>query len=267
MKIRQDVDADGNAIFQVDFYAGEKRIRRTLRGLKSMAEARELARIMQGDATRKKALGEDTPTEAEKRVTIGMLLAVDAKRGGISDATRSLERGHHKHLVRILGSLAGGAIKAADVDRFADRRTREGASARSINLALQILRAALNRAKTAGRISKVPCKIARIPETPPAQRALTPEELERLLEACTATPGLHDVVCILANTGLRRGELYRLTWRDVDLEGRTIRVENHKAGKGAARVGFVPLNDSALACFERLASARPDRRPDDLVLG
>lgn len=74
------------------------------------------------------------------------------------------------------------------------------------------------------------------------QRVLTPEELERLLEACRRGPStavvngrkrrvngapawLEPAVTILAYTGMRPCELARLTWEDsIDLEQRRITV-------------------------------------------
>ena len=69
---------------------------------------------------------------------------------------------------------------------------------------------------------------------PPASRGrvrfLSPEEQERLLQACRAShkPGLYPLVFLALATGARRGELFSLRWQDVDLERGWLRLEQTK---------------------------------------
>lgn len=68
----------------------------------------------------------------------------------------------------------------------------------------------------------------------------TDEDLERLIAKCPSM--LKRMVRLLTLTGLRLEEAADLTWRQVDLERRTIIVEKTKSGR--ARV--VPLSDEAV---------------------
>jgi integrase len=69
---------------------------------------------------------------------------------------------------------------------------------------------------------------------PPASRGrvrfLSPEEQERLLEACRAShkPGLYPLVFLALTTGARRGELFSLRWQEVDLDRGWVRFEHTK---------------------------------------
>jgi integrase len=69
---------------------------------------------------------------------------------------------------------------------------------------------------------------------PPASRGrvrfLSPEEQERLLQACRAShkPGLYPLVFLALTTGARRGELFSLCWQAVDLDRGWLRLEQTK---------------------------------------
>ena len=62
---------------------------------------------------------------------------------------------------------------------------------------------------------------------------------------CTFTDYLKPLVLVAINTGLRRGELFKLTWHDISLKGRTLTVEGAGAKSGHTR--HIPLNDEAFA--------------------
>lgn len=126
-------------------------------------------------------------------------------------------------------------ITHADVERFQRERlrtpTKHGAerAIASVNRELETLRAVLNFAKRQGWISRTPFEggaplISRASEAQ-RERILTREEEGRLLAACT---GRRDhlralLVCAL-DTGMRRGEMFKLRWLDVDLAAGVIRV-------------------------------------------
>ena len=80
-------------------------------------------------------------------------------------------------------------------------------------------------------------------------RYLSPEETQELLLACRkSSPILHTVVVVALATGMRRGEIMGLRWKDVDLENRLITLEKTK---NRERRG-IPVSDALFTELTRL---------------
>lgn len=85
-------------------------------------------------------------------------------------------------------------------------------------------------------------------------RFLSDNERETLLTACrdSSNPWLHTCVVVALSTGMRRGELMGLTWKDVDLQAGRIVLQETKNGE--RRV--VPLTGPALTLLKDHAKVR-----------
>jgi integrase len=121
-------------------------------------------------------------------------------------------------------------ITRADLeDHLTKRRRTTGASVH--NSTVQVLRNVFKFAVGRNHVAAPgPAEGLRRVRTPPGRtRFLSPEERTALLAACE--PRLRVLVEVALGTGLRRGELLALTWRDVDLRAKTIRVEISKNGE------------------------------------
>jgi integrase len=66
---------------------------------------------------------------------------------------------------------------------------------------------------------------------------------------------LTPAVLFSINTGLRRGELFKLQWSSVDFDRRLITVEGRNAKSRQTR--HIPLNDEALSLLRRWREQRP----------
>lgn len=78
---------------------------------------------------------------------------------------------------------------------------------------------------------------------------LTPEQMHSLLEAIKNDDHLQagSMMLMALYSGMRRGELFRLKWSDVDFERGFIQLVNPKGGKSKT----IPLNDAAKALLEK----------------
>ncbi|MGO8841246.1 MAG: tyrosine-type recombinase/integrase [Methyloceanibacter sp.] len=171
------------------------------------------------------------------------------------------------------------AITAWDIEKWRGGCAKRGLKAASINRGLAIIRAALNKAVEWKLIASDPVdgvKKAKEDKAPPA-RFLADAELGRLLlaldereeeirfarrqanawrrlrghallldlRAVAFADHLKAMVLLSLHTGLRRGELFSLTWDSINLEHAMLTVNGATAKSGNTR--HIPLNATAAA--------------------
>jgi len=145
-------------------------------------------------------------------------------------------------LVPFFGRLRLADITPTQVDRFKDKRLEDGLKKSSINREIGLLKSMLNRAVRSSLIGANPAKnveLFELDDSSVSDRVLSNEEENRLLAACDESelryraPHLKLVVLVALYTGLRRGEILRLRWSDIDFEkGRlSVRKSKTKSGK------------------------------------
>jgi integrase len=67
-------------------------------------------------------------------------------------------------------------------------------------------------------------------------RFLDAEEISSLLEA--ADKYLYPILLVALNTGMRRGELFKLQWKDIDFRNQLVRIADSKNGESRE----IPMN-------------------------
>lgn len=92
------------------------------------------------------------------------------------------------------------------------------------------------------------------------ERILSRNEEERLLSACTSDIRAHirPLIILALDTSLRRGELFRLRWEDIDFENRTIKID--ATHTKTQREKIVPLTPRAEAELNRIRPFAQDTR-------
>lgn len=129
-----------------------------------------------------------------------------------------------------LGSRKLQALTAIEVERFYAKLVNEGGPAgrtlapKTVRNTHIVLHRALADAERLRLVMRNVAHLARPPAVPHVERATwTADELRSFLEHL-AGDRLFIAYLLLATTGMRRGEVFGLRWRDVDLAARRASV-------------------------------------------
>jgi integrase len=151
---------------------------------------------------------------------------------------------------RKVRTMAG--IDLRFVDAYRKQRTEEGSAPKTIFNETMIVRQLVNFAKSRRLLTSDPLAGLKLREPKPApQPCWTQDEVNQIL--ATANPAHRDAFTILADTGLRIGELQHLTWDDVDYTNNVLHVrpkEGWKPKTGDQRA--VPMSLRVRSLLERL---------------
>ena len=124
-------------------------------------------------------------------------------------------------------------------------------SPHTVNRDLNTLKAVLTVAARAGFIPHNPIQYmdTKDSESSKRKRYLKPEEQKRLHKALEETKGRIKPITILAlNTGMRRGEIFNLTWKDIDIENRRVFLRSETTKSDKERI--IRLNPDALKALQ-----------------
>jgi len=141
-------------------------------------------------------------------------------------------------------------ITEEKIHDFITARTGGGVSGATTNKELSILVKMLRKARLWRRFSE---NVKRLKEGPPTVgRAMEPGEKAKLLGAAAGNPSWERALLaslLALNTTMRKGELRRPQWRDVDWINREVTVCKAKTPEGER---VVPLNREAFDALLRL---------------
>jgi integrase len=178
----------------------------------------------------------------------------------LKSRTRTRWRGVLDKLIKAFpGSLRGITANAAEA--YISARVAQGVQVSTINIEVGVLKHMLRRAVSWEYLSRNPfldlqggtlAGLKPFREPPGRTRFLSPEEIERVLAACSASKSsyLRPFVIIAINTGMRRNEILSLTRASVHWNNRLATLLETKNGEQ----GHVYLNDVA---YGTLKHCRP----------
>ena len=182
-----------------------------------------------------------------------------------------------RHVLPVLGSMRVNMVAPADVAR-AIGIVKERTSASMAGKARRLLHRIFQRAVALELTVRNPVAAVEAPRAPKHEmRVFTAAQLAKLFKAATGDR-LEALAVLLATSGLRIGEALALTWADVDLRGRTLRVTKQaQDATGAPRIvepktaagrRSVALTSIAIAALRRrfkLGQAEGSAKPRNLV--
>ena len=137
--------------------------------------------------------------------------------------------------------------------RFRDRRLKQGAGTCRYDLVLLQHVLKIARFEWGGPIKENHLDYVRKPApSKPRDRRLAPGEYSRLKEALAGTRSayLEPLIDLAIETAMRRGELLKIKWADLDLEERTLQLYDTKNGEDRK----VPLTVAATRVLEEWGS-------------
>jgi integrase len=153
-----------------------------------------------------------------------------------------------------IADLGPVQLRHARAKLMAGGRKNAGRGPATVNRHLSALRSCWNWGRAAGLIPQErawPTKLL-LQEPGERTRFLSPDELSGLLKAAEADTVVRAAILVSVATGIRRGELLRMRWKDLDLDAGklTMTVTKNKA----PRTVYVP--PSAVEALRALRQAK-----------
>ena len=152
-----------------------------------------------------------------------------------------------KYLKDTVGGKEPREILLLDIDRL-QRRNLKGKSPQTTKHVLALLLRIIHYGQQRGIAQPLSFTIKTPKVSNLKTEDLTPEQLKALMKALDESPDrmTANIMRMAMYTGMRRGELFRLRWQDIDFQRGFITIRNPKGGKDET----IPLNGAARAVLE-----------------
>ena len=174
----------------------------------------------------------------------------------------------NKYLAKF-ADLTPEELKTADLDRLKQRLAKDGKSPQTIRNIIELLRRLINFGVRKGWCAQPePARLAfELPRVNNIKTEdLRQDELERLMAVLDEEPNQKaaNLMRPALYTGLRRGELFRLKWADIDWERGFIHLtgdmkNGHDTGPKSDRNQKIPLNVLAAEVLRGIQSDLDDK--------
>lgn len=202
-------------------------------------------------------LARGLPVE-EGRMTVSEYAAEWLAQLEVRPATKAMYGSIVRHQLGHVGDMRLTRVAPPDIRALLAERAREGYAGRTRRAILDVLRMIFRLAEHDGIVERNPASTVTAPKIDAKEPVhLDAAQARKFLEVSKGE-GLHSLFAVALGTGLRRGELLALTWRDVDLDQGLVHVRRSKTGAG---VRTVPLPAFAADVLRGLA-----RRPGPIWL-
>jgi integrase len=171
------------------------------------------------------------------------------------------ERRFNSYLEKDFGRKSPEEVTHFDIERLKKRLYKKNLKPATIRHALEVLRRLSNFA-----IKRNLCAgISFVIEMPKVNNIqieyLTHEQLVRLLQVLAEEPNIQaaNIVRFTLFTGMRRGEIFNLMWKDINFRAKLISILDPKGGLNVT----IPLNEMA----EKVLTTHPKTESDYVFPG
>lgn len=249
----------GSKVFVMDFMFHSQRVREST-GMTSKTRAKEVYE------KRKQSLKDGTAgIRRQSRPDLLSTAATEwqeSKQRKWSESMSEIAKYSFAHLLPVLGKRLLVDIEARDIAKYQTARLAEGASNRTVNIEVGMLRQIMRKY---GAWARIQPDVIMLPERQDAGQALTAKQERNLLLECgrSVSRSLLPFVVLLLETGARYNTIRTLTWGQVDIAGRCLKIGKDKTTTGTGR--NVPLSSRAVSTLEMWASQFPDRKAPHYV--
>lgn len=196
--------------------------------------------------------GEYAPSDLANLDTLGALLAHYSaeisikKRGRVEEISRSAKMRRHK-----VSALPIGQLKPFHIAQYRDERLQQ-VSTTTVKKELQLISHALDigRREWGLNIKNVAADVAKPKEPKGRERRLEEDEEHLLLGVLSGSENhwIKPLMEFAIETGMRRGELLKLRWEDVNLGRKTALIKETKNGDSRK----IPLSVAAIRTLSGL---------------
>ncbi|MFZ5426117.1 MAG: tyrosine-type recombinase/integrase [Thermodesulfobacteriota bacterium] len=209
-----------------------KKAHATGEGAQTLAEKREQTRA------ERQAQDEEKARQAQANVTFSDVFTgsyLPAERLNKSKASCDKEESFLRNWIApVFGDKPMRDIVPFDLERLKKKVLDAGKSPRTAHYILGVVRQVFNFAKRHSLFEgENPVRLVKKPTSDNRRlRFLAKEETDRLLDALRErSQDLYDMALLSLHTGMRAGEIFSLTWTDVDLGRRLLTLRDTKSGK------------------------------------
>jgi integrase len=148
-----------------------------------------------------------------------------------------------------LGEKVPGELAPLDADRLRLKLQKKGKRTMAARV-MELLRRTINYGVKRGLVSPINFKIEIPRLNNQTTEDLSPQQIKKLIEVLDADEDqtAANVMRLALFTGMRRGEIFKLRWNDIDFRRGFITLKDPKGGPDQT----IPLNDSARTIFETI---------------
>lgn len=145
-------------------------------------------------------------------------------------------------------------VTTGDIDGFKRKLSQNGYTAKSISRKINAIKSFFRFAKTNGLTQNDPSSTVAHPKYELKEpRVLSKIEYRALRDACREDTRIAAIIEVLLQTGMRIGELARLTLNNVSFNRGLINIQPYQSQKARK----IPLNSPAKRALKRYLDVRP----------